>query len=210
MAQHEPTAATASSSHHFQSSGGTVQPGVQQTLSLASLSRNTSVISSSSSSSSTSSLVAPIRPRPLRTFSQSPPPNGRRARSPNTPTTPRPPRAPSYLTHQLGLGMPVSGLSATDTVLGTVGASTMLPPTSSDQLRSATISSGSAPLLATRPQPMRTNTSSAIKGKYSPEDFDFGEPLGEGSYSTVSWQFPSDAALHTALLRLSGASSPAS
>lgn len=183
----------------------------QQVSSLASLSRNTSVISSSSSSSSTSSLVAPIRPRPLRSFSQSPsPPAGRRARSPHSPTTPRQSIAPSYLTHQLGLGTVDSSL--------TIGASagnngTILPPfpaptlsqtlipggihgaagtginASADPNRPVTISSSLASANA-RPQMVpRTRTSSAVKKLYSSADFDFGEPLGDGSYSTVSLMF---------------------
>lgn len=176
----------------------------KHTPSLASLSRNTSVISSSSSSSSTSSLVAPIRPRPLRSFSQSPSPPGvgRRARSPHSPTTPRHAYVPpSYLTHQLGLSAAAPADSGPTT---SYGANTYLPPllppsggaapgtgsqinnNAADPNRAATISSTLAGA-NTRPQPVqRTRTSSAVKKMYSATDFDFGEPLGDGSYSTVS------------------------
>ncbi|KAI9456307.1 kinase-like protein [Russula earlei] len=65
--------------------------------SLADLSRNSSVISSSSSSSSTASLVLPVRPRPIRTFSSP------RSRSPGGPPTPRASRPPAYITREFGL-----------------------------------------------------------------------------------------------------------
>lgn len=182
------------------------RPPQQHVPSLASLSRNTSVISSSSSSSSTSSLVAPIRPRPNRSWSQSPSPPGvgRRARSPHSPTTPRQPNIPpSYLTHQLGLAAAVD--PATNTSYGSGMGSTVLPPMlpSSggpsaglqfqapmvDPNRAGTISN-SLMGVNSRPQMTpRTRTSSALKRMYSATDFDFGEPLGDGSYSTVSfWQ----------------------
>ncbi|KAL6308099.1 kinase-like domain-containing protein [Sparassis latifolia] len=72
---------------------------LQTTPSLADLSRNASVISSSSSSSSTSDLTlqSPERPRPLRTFSSP------RSRSPQSPSTPRGSRPPAYLARELGL-----------------------------------------------------------------------------------------------------------
>ncbi|KAF8315913.1 kinase-like protein [Clavulina sp. PMI_390] len=181
----------------------------QHAPSLASLSRNTSVISSSSSSSSTSSIVAPIRPRPLRSWSQSPPPGsvGRRARSPNSPTTPRQQYAPSnYLTHQLGIAAastephyptsppsPTYGSSSAVFPNGTpagssaggLQASIYPAAAGADSSRAATISSslaGASPRPAMVP---RTRTSSAVKKLYSISDFDLGEPLGEGSYSTV-------------------------
>ncbi|KAI0958424.1 hypothetical protein AcV7_004251 [Taiwanofungus camphoratus] len=75
----------------------------QTTPTLADLSRNASVISSSSSSSSTSDLTlqTPARPRPLRTFSS--PRTNVRSRSPQSPTTPRGSRPPPYLARELGL-----------------------------------------------------------------------------------------------------------
>lgn len=71
--------------------------------SLADLSRNASVISSSSSSSSTSDLTVqtPVRPRPIRTFSS--PQRPMRSRSPQSPLTPRGSRGPAYLARELGV-----------------------------------------------------------------------------------------------------------
>ncbi|KAI0356286.1 kinase-like protein [Trametes cingulata] len=73
------------------------------TPTLAELSRNASVISSSSSSSSTPDLriQTPVRPRPLRNFSA--PRTNLRSRSPQSPTTPRGSRPPAYLTRELGI-----------------------------------------------------------------------------------------------------------
>ncbi|CDO69253.1 hypothetical protein BN946_scf185042.g155 [Trametes cinnabarina] len=73
------------------------------TPTLAELSRNASVISSSSSSSSTVDipLQTPVRPRPLRNFSA--PRTNLRSRSPQSPTTPRGSRPPAYLTRELGV-----------------------------------------------------------------------------------------------------------
>ncbi len=71
--------------------------------SLADLSRNASVISSSSSSSSTSDLTihTPVRPRPIRTFSS--PHRPMRSRSPQSPRTPKGSRPPAYLARELGV-----------------------------------------------------------------------------------------------------------
>ncbi|KAI8992856.1 kinase-like protein [Trametes punicea] len=73
------------------------------TPTLAELSSNASVISSSSSSSSTHDLPlqTPVRPRPLRNFSA--PRTNFRSRSPQSPTTPRGSRPPAYLTRELGV-----------------------------------------------------------------------------------------------------------
>lgn len=181
MAHHEPPVAPHLHPVQSSSSGGTAS-AAQHAYSLASLSRNTSVISSSSSSSSTSSLVAPVRPRPPRSFSQSPsPPGGRRARSPNSPTTPRQPRPPTYLTHQLGLGGAGETSSSTGTILPPI-------PQSYDPNRTVTLKANTVTMQ--RPPIPRTRTSSAVKRQYSPDDFEFGEPLGEGSYSTVSTARP--------------------
>ncbi|KAI0695936.1 kinase-like domain-containing protein [Cerioporus squamosus] len=72
------------------------------TPTLAELSRNASVISSSSSNSSTADLTlqTPSRPRPLRNFSA--PRTNLRSPSPQSPTTPRGSRPPAYLTRELG------------------------------------------------------------------------------------------------------------
>lgn len=69
---------------------------------LAELSRNASVISSSSSNSSCPDLTqtTPVRPRPLRNFSA--PRTNLRSRSPRSPTTPHRTRPPAYLTKELG------------------------------------------------------------------------------------------------------------
>jgi hypothetical protein len=113
--------------------------------SLADLSRNASVISSSSSSSSTTSLVLPIRPRPIRTFSSP------RSRSPGGPPTPKASRPPAYITRELGIA---------------------------DQ--SLDLLSGRS-----RANSKSKSRSSSANGRLSADDFEFGDVLGEGSYSTV-------------------------
>ncbi|THH20791.1 hypothetical protein EW146_g648 [Bondarzewia mesenterica] len=116
--------------------------------SLADLSRNASVISSSSSSGSASSLLLNTpRPRPIRTFSSP------RSRSPAVPTTPRSTRPPAYLARELGLPDE--------------------PPELLHQQHTA------------RAQSKSKSRSSSVNGRLSAEDFEFGEILGEGSYSTV-------------------------
>ncbi|KAH9940458.1 kinase-like protein [Epithele typhae] len=76
-------------------------PDTPRPTTLAELSRNASVISSSSSNSSTPDLTVhtPSRPRPLRNFSA--PRTNLRSRSPQSPTTPRGSRPPAYLTREL-------------------------------------------------------------------------------------------------------------
>jgi len=114
--------------------------------SLADLSRNASVISSSSSSDSTSSLILNTpRPRPIRTFSSP------RARSPQA-TSRNGSRPPAYLTG--GLGLRDDNLNGTD-----------------------------AERAAARARSQSRNRS--VNGRLSAQDFEFGEELGEGSYSTV-------------------------
>ncbi|KAJ4494043.1 kinase-like domain-containing protein [Lentinula edodes] len=120
----------------FPSQDGTIS-------SLAALSRNASVISSSSSSDSVVEgdlrlLATPVRPRPLRTFSSP------RSASPSSPIT-RTPRPPSYLTKELGL---------------------------SDDLPKSRAAS-------------KVRSKSRVSNELSIDDFDVGETLGEGSYSTV-------------------------
>ncbi|KAH9961494.1 kinase-like domain-containing protein [Russula dissimulans] len=112
--------------------------------SLADLSRNASVISSSSSSSTTS-LIVPIRPRPIRTFSSP------RSRSPGGPPTPKASRPPAYITRELGL--------ADQSLNALAGRS--------------------------RANSKSKSRSSSANGHLSAEDFEFGDILGEGSYSTV-------------------------
>lgn len=119
------------------------------TPTLADLSRNASVISTSSSSSS-SSLVMPVRPRPIRTFSSP------RSRSPHPPSTPRASRPPQYLSKELGI-----------------------PDPDDDPRHSPSRAVGSRAQSRTR---SRTNS---VNGRFGADDFNFGDILGEGSYSTV-------------------------
>lgn len=115
--------------------------------SLADLSRNASVISSSSSSDSTSSLILNSpRPRPVRTFSSP------RTKSPQA-TSRNGSRPPAYLT---------GGLS----------------------FREDTSNDSDAMRVAARARSQSRNRS--VNGRLSAQDFEFGEELGEGSYSTVS------------------------
>ncbi|ETW80952.1 hypothetical protein HETIRDRAFT_319474, partial [Heterobasidion irregulare TC 32-1] len=125
----------------------TPSPEPPQDPSLADLSRNASVISSSSSGSASSLLLKTPRPRPIRTFSSP------RSRSPGGPTTPRASRPPAYLTRELGFAEE--------------------PPEFLPHRQSA------------RAQSKSKSRSSSANGRLSAEDFEFGEVLGEGSYSTV-------------------------
>ncbi|KLO20381.1 kinase-like protein [Schizopora paradoxa] len=125
----------------------TPSPEPARPATLADLSRNASVISTSSSSSSSSSLVANTpRPRPVRTFSAP------RSLSREAPSTPRASRPPAYLAREFGLA---NG--------------------DGDMSRRAQSRSKS-----------RTNSrNSSVGVKAQLDDFEFGEELGEGSYSTV-------------------------
>ncbi|KAJ3713381.1 kinase-like protein [Lentinula raphanica] len=114
--------------------------------SLAALSRNASVISSSSSSDSVADndprlLATPVRPRPLRTFSS--PRSASPTTSPSSPIS-RTPRPPSYLTRELGVA---------------------------DELPKSRAAS-------------KARSKSRAR-ELSIDEFDIGETLGEGSYSTV-------------------------
>ncbi len=139
---------------------------------MAALSRNASVISSDSSSSSSSSILPPIRPaRPPRTFSnhsqstaraRSPPSNGY-PRSPTTPT-----RLPAALLPR-ALSPDANVLSGPSTPVGS------RPPSRGP---------------GGRPQPIRSrsDSGSAVHQKGITEtDFEFGDILGSGSYSSVSF-----------------------
>ncbi|KIK98559.1 hypothetical protein PAXRUDRAFT_823726 [Paxillus rubicundulus Ve08.2h10] len=124
---------------------------------LADLSRNASVISSSSDSetSSTTILKTP-RPRPTRTFSSP------RSLSPQSPTLSIVRQPPAYLTREL---------AASDTfdnrdVVPEPASTRQNQPRSKSRKRS-------------RSQNPSANT------RLSAQDFVFGETLGEGSYSTV-------------------------
>lgn len=125
---------------------------------LADLSRNASVISSSSDSeTSTSTVLRTPRPRPTRTFSSP------RSRSPNSPTsqTVRPP--PAYLTRELGISDEAESRN-------------LVP-------ESALVHRQAEPRSKSR-KPSRSQNPSA-NTRLSAQDFVFGETLGEGSYSTV-------------------------
>jgi hypothetical protein len=125
---------------------------------LADLSRNASVISSSSDSeTSTSTVLRTPRPRPTRTFSSP------RSRSPHSPTlqSVRPP--PAYLTRELGVS---DGAENRDLVPESVAAPRQGHPRSKSR------------------KPSRSRNPSA-NTRLSAQDFVFGETLGEGSYSTV-------------------------
>ncbi|GJE95514.1 kinase-like protein [Phanerochaete sordida] len=123
--------------------------------SLADLSRNASVISSSSSSSSTSDLTVqtPVRPRPTRTFT-SPQRAPLRSRSPQSPQTPRGSRPPQYLARELGIDSE-----------GHDRPGELRPP---------------AP-----PRGPSRSRQSSVNARVGADDFEFGRVLGEGSYSTV-------------------------
>ena len=118
--------------------------------SLADLSRNASVISSESSSSSTTSLLLPVRPRPIRTFSSP------RSRSPGGPPTPKASRPPAYITRELGIAV-----QHVDVLSG-----------------------------RSRANSKSKSRSNSANGRLSAEDFEFGDVLGEGSYSTVRTIYP--------------------
>lgn len=125
----------------------TPSPEPSRPITLADLSRNASVISSSSSSSASDSVfVNTPRPRPIRQFSSP------RSRSPHSPTVRSSSKPPAYLTKELG----VAGHDRLDN-----------QPDISAQAQS------------------RSRNSSAGR-RISANDFEFGEILGEGSYSTVS------------------------
>lgn len=125
--------------------------------SLADLSRNASVISSSSDSeTSTTTVLRTPRPRPTRTFSSP------RSRSPNSPPSQNR-LPPAYMTRELG----VSDVSENRHTL----------PDSVPVARQAQARSKSR-------RPSRSQNPSA-NTRLSAQDFVFGETLGEGSYSTV-------------------------
>ena len=130
---------------------------------LADLSRNASVISSSSDSeTSTTTALRTPRPRPTRTFSS---PRSRSPHSPNSQSV-RPP--PVYLTRELGVS---DGAENRDLVP---------EPTRQPQPRSKSRK-------RSRSQNPSANT------RLSAQDFVFGETLGEGSYSTVRPTYLHDA-----------------
>lgn len=205
-----PTISVSHSTSSVSTHSSITSPAIHPAPSLASLSRNASVISSSSSSSSVNSVVLPLRPRPIRTFSNTPPTNNNsRAKSPASPTTPRSPRPPGYALKTFGLDDESERQAGGDHFRRTAPNystarrgpsverernSTLLPPmpipngasiNGTDDQQSTPIAntlSVSPPTVITR---TRARSNSAQKRVYTPADFDFGEVLGEGSYSTV-------------------------
>ncbi|KAF8124901.1 kinase-like domain-containing protein [Boletus edulis] len=124
---------------------------------LADLSRNASVISSSSDSeTSTNTALWTPRPRPTRTFSSP------RSRSPHSPPS-QAVRPPAYLTRELGVSV---GSEHPDLMPEPVVVSRQAQPRSKSR------------------KPSRSQNPSA-NTRLSAQDFQFGETLGEGSYSTV-------------------------
>ncbi|KAF8441736.1 kinase-like domain-containing protein [Boletus edulis BED1] len=124
---------------------------------LADLSRNASVISSSSDSeTSTNTALWTPRPRPTRTFSSP------RSRSPHSPPS-QAVRPPAYLTRELGVSV---GSEHPDLMPEPVVVSRLAQPRSKSR------------------KPSRSQNPSA-NTRLSAQDFQFGETLGEGSYSTV-------------------------
>ncbi|KAG6378341.1 kinase-like protein [Boletus reticuloceps] len=124
---------------------------------LADLSRNASVISSSSDSeTSTNTALWTPRPRPTRTFSSP------RSRSPHSPPS-QAVRPPAYLTRELGVSV---GSEHPDLMPEPVVVSRPAQPRSKSR------------------KPSRSQNPSA-NTRLSAQDFQFGETLGEGSYSTV-------------------------
>jgi 3-phosphoinositide dependent protein kinase-1 len=126
---------------------------------LAALSRNTSVISSSSSSSSTSSLVPPVQQ--TRAFSNE-------TATPTSPTTPRSHRFPNTARH----------------VRNPSGEVAQSSPSQPEQPGSRRPSASKQATRGTRsPQRGAAPTPKAL----TPDDFELGHMLGEGSYSTVRY-----------------------
>ncbi|KAG9018592.1 pkb-activating kinase-like protein [Tulasnella sp. 427] len=164
-----------STAHHHPN----IDPDRHPLHALATLSRNASVISTSSSSSSSSSITPPVvRPRPIRTFSRdstttararSPPHNGY-PRSPTTPTRSVPISA-AYLPRALSPDPLRPGTS---------------PPTPTAS-RPASRAGSRQP---SRPPNSRSRSNSNVvqqqqQRALTADDFDFGEILGSGSYSSV-------------------------
>ncbi|OAX34954.1 kinase-like protein [Rhizopogon vinicolor AM-OR11-026] len=124
---------------------------------LADLSRNASVISSSSDTdleSPPSELLKITRPRPVRTFSSP------RSRSPQ-PKAAVPARPPNYLTRELGV--------------------TSHPPPEPAQLQQQTKDRSKS-----RKRSREASRARSANGRFGgAQEFSFGDILGEGSYSTV-------------------------
>ncbi|EGN99799.1 hypothetical protein SERLA73DRAFT_72588 [Serpula lacrymans var. lacrymans S7.3] len=140
---------------NIQTSRLTAEPSFPPTL--ADLSRNASVISSSSDSESTPSLLLKTpRPRPIRTFSSP------RSRSPQSPT-PIVSRPPAYLTKDLGFSN------------GTLNAEAELTEAQRVAIKARSKSRNRS----------ASKTRNHSVSRICAEDFEFGETLGEGSYSEV-------------------------
>lgn len=173
------TLSTASRSNVFISSSSTPQqPSTPDAHNahinaLVALSRNASVISSSSSSSSSSSLAPPRRPHPPRTFSK------------DSDTTTRPPMSPS-----LAAAQPRS--PTTPTRMSAIPAAYLPRALSPDGAPIRLGANGLPSPAPSRPASRQASrarsrsNSAAAQRVISADDFEFGEVLGSGAYSSVS------------------------
>ncbi|KAG8908412.1 pkb-activating kinase-like protein [Tulasnella sp. 403] len=162
---------SSSSNAYIANQTGQSSESQQHATILATLSRNASVISTSSSSSSSSSIVPPVRPRPLRTFSNHSASTAR-ARSPNnghprSPTTPTRGIPAAYLPRSLS---PPADRLAPMAGFGGAGSPVSSRPGSRH---------------ASRPPNDRSRSNSSIQRGITAADFEFGDVLGSGSYSSV-------------------------
>lgn len=146
---------------------------------LVALSRNASVISTSSSSSSSSSVTAPVRPRPIRTFSRDSTSTAR-ARSPPHAGYPRSPTTPTR-----GTPIPAAYLPRA------LSPDPLRPGTSPPTPTASRPASRTGSRQPSRAPNNRSRSNSTVQLQQqralTADDFDFGEILGTGSYSSVSF-----------------------
>ncbi|KAG9046478.1 pkb-activating kinase-like protein [Tulasnella sp. UAMH 9824] len=144
---------------------------------LVALSRNASVISTSSSSSSSSSVTAPVRPRPIRTFSRDSTSTAR-ARSPPHAGYPRSPTTPTR-----GTPIPAAYLPRA------LSPDPLRPGTSPPTPTASRPASRTGSRQPSRAPNNRSRSNSTVQLQQqralTADDFDFGEILGTGSYSSV-------------------------
>ncbi|KAG8903858.1 pkb-activating kinase-like protein, partial [Tulasnella sp. 417] len=145
---------------------------------LVALSRNASVISTSSSSSSSSSVTAPVRPRPIRTFSRDSTTTAR-ARSPPHAGYPRSPTTPTR-----GTPIPAAYLPRA------LSPDPLRPGTSPPTPTASRPASRAGSRQPSRAPNNRSRSNSTVQLQLqqralTADDFDFGEMLGTGSYSSV-------------------------
>ncbi|KIO22251.1 hypothetical protein M407DRAFT_79414, partial [Tulasnella calospora MUT 4182] len=144
---------------------------------LVALSRNASVISTSSSSSSSSSVTAPVKPRPIRTFSRDSITTAR-ARSPPYSGYPRSPTTPTR-----GTPIPAAYLPRA------LSPDPLRPGTSPPTPAASRPASRAGSRQPSRAPNNRSRSNSTVQLQQqralTADDFDFGEMLGTGSYSSV-------------------------